>query len=56
MNLLAKAYLTVTSGRDFTSGFIQQEHDATALWPETYDLTSHGRAAAKRVLHPRTSQ
>ena len=38
MNLLAKAYLRSPLAR-FHKWFYSEEHDADALWPETYDLT-----------------
>jgi hypothetical protein len=38
MNLLAKAYLRSPLAR-FHNWFYAEEHDADALWPETYDLT-----------------
>ena len=38
MNLLAKAYLRSPLAR-FHNWFYSEEHDADALWPETYDLT-----------------
>jgi len=54
MNLLIKAYLGSPLAR-FHEWFYTQEHDADALWPETYDLTPMDAlpACARHILeHP----